>query len=116
MSDMPTRSEVRNNFIKGVAGIGGGVGLWILSTLGFIPGLIVGGLVAGVGALMLRSEKERNAGMAAIGIGALTAVAASPIPFISGFSNVLFGIAAIGAGIFGGWSLWKYFQGMKARK
>jgi hypothetical protein len=116
MSDLPSRKEVRNNFIKGVAGIGGGIGLWILGALGFWPGVIVGGLVAGAGALMLRSENEKKAGAVAIGIGAVTAVAASGLPIVSDIRGWLFGLAAIGSTIFGGWSLWKYFQGMKARK
>jgi hypothetical protein len=60
MGDIVPRNQLMKQGVQGIAGIGGGVGLLILSAIasaGIVPGLIVGGIV-GIAGLVIASSKE----------------------------------------------------------
>lgn len=111
---VPTKTLVKRA-TKGVGGIAGGAALIGLSSMGPMPSLIIGGLLA-VGGLTIATtspDDRKYAGVVA-GAGALTALTA--LPLIGNITNFLMwggGVALIGMGIY---SFVNFFQGLRTRK
>ena len=111
---VPTKTLMKRA-TKGIGGIAGGAALFGLSSMGPMPSLIVGGLLA-VGGLSIATvspEDRKYAGVVA-GAGALTALTA--IPLVGNITNFLMfggGVALIGMGVYG---LVQFFQGLRTRK
>jgi cell division protein FtsW (lipid II flippase) len=117
MGDLvPSRQDLVKQGMRGVAGVGGGIGLLILSGIrnaGLVPGLIAGGVLAVVGLVIGRSREDRNAGLIALGAGIVTAVAS--IPVIGGVVGWLLPVAGIGLLLAGGYSLFKFWTNLRKR-
>lgn len=116
MGDIVPRNQLVKQGVQGVAGIGGGIGLLILKAIasaGFVPGLIVGGIVGIAGLVIASSREDRTAGMIALGAGALTIVAS--IPVIGPVVGWLMPVAGIGLIIAGGISLFRFLRNLRRR-
>lgn len=114
MGDMVPRKELVSQGSKGIGGIvGGGVILALNAITGFVPSLVVGGIIGLVGLAMSRSEDDRKAGLAIAGVGALTAITA--IPAIGGLAGWLLGVSGFGLLIMGGINLFKFIRGYRKR-
>ncbi len=118
MSDVVPRSKVAKQGVQGIVSLAGGVGAFILAgiTGGFL-GIIIGGVVTVAGVLLSGSKHERGAGIITTVVGAATLVASLPV-LHSIFGWLVHGVM-VGAGIIlvglGGWSLFKFFRGLKSR-
>lgn len=110
-NEIVPRKELNNQLLKGVGGIGGGIGLWILAGAGFWPGIILSGLVVFAGLGMSRSKKDRLGGLIAIGAGALGILAQVFPPA----AVPLLVIGGIGLVVAGGISLAKFIKNMSKR-
>jgi len=114
MDEIVPRKTLVKQFSKGAGGVGGGIALWVLSGLGGLGSLIVGGLIAVVGLAISTSEDDRTAGLITTGAGALTMVTA--VPFLGGLAGALMSISGIALLIGGGYNLFQFFRGMKNRR
>jgi hypothetical protein len=90
--------------LRAIAHIGSGFSL---------AGLIVGGIVSVVGAVIASSPEDRRAGWVAIGAGLLTAIAS--LPGIGGVASWLMMVGGIGLILGGGWSLFKFWRNLRKR-
>ena len=116
MGDLVPRQELVKQGVKGVAGVGGGIGLLILNGIasaGFLPGLIVGGLVTVAGMVIGSSKEDRRAGLITVAAGVLTVIAS--LPFIGGIAGWLLPVAGIGLIVAGGYSLFKFWRNLRKR-
>lgn len=116
MGDIVPRNQLVKQGVKGVAGVGGGIGLLILNGIasaGFIPGLVAGGIVAIAGLVIGSSREDRTAGLITIGAGAATILASLPV--IGGLVGWLMPVAGVGLILAGGWSLFKFWRNLRKR-
>jgi len=120
MGDIVPRNQLVKQGFAGFAGVGGGIVLLILQGIahlgkGFsLAGLIVGGIIALIGAVVTSSPEDRRAGMVTLGAGALTVVGS--LPMIGGLARGLMvfgGIVLMGAGL---WSLFKFWRNLRKRR
>jgi hypothetical protein len=115
MGEIVSRNELSNQLMKGVGGVGAGIGLLILLPwVAGVPGLIAASILGLIGLILSASKTQRKAGAVAIGAAVVTGAVAilQKVPII----NSLFWIAPIGLIIAGGFSLYKFFKNMKARR
>jgi len=117
MGDIVPREQLVKQGVRGVAGVGSGIGTLILGGIASpahpLPGLIVGGIVAVAGMVIATSREDRNAGMVAVGAGVLTALAS--IPLIGHLVGWLMPVAGVGLIVAGGWSLIKFWRNLRRR-
>ena len=119
MGDLIPRNELVKQGLKGAAGIGGGIGLFILRGIASpgggisIPGLIVGGIVTLAGLVIATSKEDRNAGMITAGAGAATGIAS--LPLVGATAGWLMGLAGFGLIGAGAYSLFKFFKNLRKR-
>lgn len=113
MGDIVPRKTLVTQGSKAIGGIGGGIVLLALNGIGGIPALIVGGIIALIGAGISSSKEDRFTGFIILGAGVLTALGA--IPFLRGISNVLLSISGIGLLVTGGLNLFRFIKGMRSR-
>ena len=114
MGEIVPRKDMVKQFMIGIGGIGGGIAMFALSGLAFIPSLIVGGIIAVVGLAISSKPKDRTVGLITLGAGALLAI--SKIPILGGLAGFIIGAAAIGLLIVGGISLYKFIKNLNARR
>jgi hypothetical protein len=118
MNEIVPRQTLVSYGTRGVFGVGGGIALLVLggvAGIGLIPGLAVGGAVTAIGlGTASRSKQERVPGMIAAGAGILTGVAS--LPLVGGLAGGLLSLGGIGLLGAGGYSLYKFFKGLKARR
>jgi hypothetical protein len=114
MSDIVPRSKVSKQGVQGVVSLAGGIGAFVLAAIsnGFL-GIIIGGVVTVAGLLLSSSKHERGVGVVITVVGAVT-VAASFGIFGWLVHGLMYGAGAILVGL-GGWSLFKFFRGLKSR-
>ena len=116
MGDIISRRELSKQGLQGFGGVAGGVGILILKAIAastLLGGLVVGGIIA-VGGLMLSSSKDdKKVGMVAVVAGGLTILASLPVLKFVATPFMLIG--GIGLLLAGGWSLFKFFRGLKNR-
>ncbi len=107
--------------MTGISGTVVGVGLLFLS--GFagaglsIAGLVVGGGLTAFGlsaSSKAANKDDRAGGMVTAGAGALTVVAS--LPLIGGLAGGLMSLAGFGLLGYGGYSLFKFIKGLRARR
>ncbi|GEM_PF-351511 len=107
--------------MTGVGGTAAGIGLLILS--GFAgPGLSILGLIVGGGLTAFglsssskaKSPDDRTGGLVAAGAGALTVIAS--LPLIGGLAGGMMSLAGFGLLGYGGYSLYKFISGLRARR
>ena len=113
MNEIVPRKELVKQGVKGFAGVGGGIGLFILNwvaSAGFLPGLIVGGAVTVVGMLIGTSKEDRKAGMITAAAGIATILAATI--GVIGWLLPAAGLGLIGLGVY---SLFKFFRNLRKR-
>ncbi len=118
MGDIVPRDELVRRGGKGVAGVAGGIGIFLLRGIaaggGFsIPGLIVGGIVTLIGLGMSSSQKDRPSGLITAAAGVLTAIASLPI--VGGLASALMWIGGTGLLAGGIYSIYKFIKGIKSR-
>jgi hypothetical protein len=114
MGDMVPRKQLVSAGTKGIGGVvGGAVVLGLNAITGFVPSLIVGGIVGVVGLVMSKSKDDRKAGLVVAGVGALTAITA--IPAIGGLAGWLLGVSGIGLLVMGGLNIFKFIRGYRKR-
>ena len=116
LGDIVPRNVVAGQGIRAIAGVGGGITLLILngiSSAGFLPGLIVGGLVVIAGLVLGSSREDRRAGTVTAVVGAVTVLASIPaIHRALGWLMPAAGIALLLAGL---WSLFKFWRNLRKR-
>jgi hypothetical protein len=115
MGEIVSRNEMSNQLMKGVGGVGAGIALLIIFPIaGSTVGLIAAGVLALAGLILSAAKTQRKAAAVTLGAGIITGAAylLQKIPII----NSLFWIAPIGLIIAGGFSLYKFFKNMKARR
>lgn len=109
MGDLVPRSQLSNQVMKGIGGIGGGILLMALSGVISGPvGWIAAGVLGVIGLGLTLSKKEKKAGMATLGVAAVTALAGIFFPG-------LIWVAGAGLIIFGGFSIYKFIKNMQKR-
>jgi len=119
MNDIVPRKEMVKLGLKGVGGVGGGLGLFLLKGIASmggalsIPGLIAGVLVTTAGMIIGSSKEDRRAGMLTAGAGVITVIAS--LPLIGGLAGWLMSLAGIGLIAGGAYSLYKFLKGLKSR-
>jgi hypothetical protein len=113
MSDVVPRSKVSKQGVQGVVSLAGGVGALVLASIGGLPGIIIGGVITVAGVLLSGSKHERGAGIITAVVGAATVVASIGI-FGGLVHGLMYGAGIILVGL-GGWSLFKFFRGLKSR-
>ena len=118
MGDIVPREQLVKTGSKGVGGIVGGAGLFLLRAFtigsGFsLPGIIIGGLVSVFGLGISSSPKDRMAGMVTTGAGLLTVIASLPI--VGGLASALMWIGGAGLLAGGAYNLYKFIKGLKKR-
>ncbi len=99
---------------RGFGGVAGGLALFFLNGMGFIPSLIVGGILTVVGLVLSGDKDDKTAGMLTTAAGVLTCVTA--IPLIGGLAGFLLAAAGTGLVIMGGLNIFKFFKGYKKRR
>lgn len=114
MGELVPRKEMVKQALMGIGGIGGGIALFLLQGLAWLPGIIVGGIIAVIGLAISSSKKDRTAGLITLGAGALLAV--SKIPILGAIGNFIIFVAGIGLLIVGGLSLYKFIKNLNARR
>ena len=116
MGDIVPRGVVVGQGMRGIAGVGGGTALLILNGIakaGFLPGLIVGGLVVVAGLVLGSSREDRRAGTVTTVVGAATVLASIPaIHRALGWLMPAAGVALILVGL---WSLFKFWRNLRKR-
>jgi hypothetical protein len=110
MGDLVPRKTMVNQFLVAAGGIAGGIVTLAVAGWGFIPGLIVGGII---GLAVTSSQENRMAGLVALGAGAL--VILSKIPILNLLATPLLVIGGIGLIALGGFSLFKFIKNMMKR-
>lgn len=113
MGDIVPRSTLVRHGTSALGGVVGGIVLLVLQGLGWIPSLIIGGVIVFIGIGITMSREDRIPGLIAIGAGILTALGA--IPFIGGIAGFLLKIAGVGLLIMGGIKLFQFFKGLRNR-
>ena len=121
MNELVPRSTLVRQGSRGIGGVAGGIGLLVLRGIAGVgaglslPGLIVGGglTIFGLGAAA-RDKKDQTAGWITAGAGILTGVAS--LPLVGGLASGLMWIAGVGLLGTGGYSLYKFFKGLRARR
>jgi hypothetical protein len=118
MGDIVSTDKVRSYGTRGLAGLAGGTGLlvvgnvlgWVAHLAGGVPAFALGALFVFGGYRMIKkaaAKSDKTAGAAIIGTGLVIAAAPFFLPLIS--------IAGVGLLIFGGYSVYKFFKGLKSR-
>ena len=115
MSDLVPRKTLVKQATKGLGGLGGGIVLLVLSSLGGVPALVVGGVLAVVGAVISTSKDDRSAGLVTAAAGVLTILAGIPLAALSAISGSLMIASGIGLIAAGGYNLFKFIRGLKSR-
>jgi hypothetical protein len=118
MGDIVPRDQLVKQGMKGLGGVAGGIGLFILKAFTggaviSLPGLIVGGIVAVVGLAIGSSREDRKAGMVVTAAGVLTAVAS--LPLVRGLGSTLLTLGGIGLLGMGIYSLAKFLANLRRR-
>jgi hypothetical protein len=113
MGDLVPRKTMVNQFLVAAGGIAGGIVTLAVAGWGFIPGLIVGGIIGAIGLAVTSSQENRMAGLVALGAGAL--VILSKIPILNLLATPLLVIGGIGLIALGGFSLFKFIKNMMKR-
>jgi hypothetical protein len=115
MSDIVPRDQLNKRAVQGVGAVVGGVALLVLGGGGVLA-LIAGGVVTVVGLLLMSSRSDRRAGVIATVIGG-AALASGILGFTHVFGWVHWLMRAAGivlVGI-GGFSLFRFFSGLRKR-
>lgn len=117
MGDIVPRDQLVKQGVKGVGGVGAGIGTLILSAIASpahpLPGLIVGAIVGVAGMVIASSREDRNAGLVAMGAGGLTML--SSIPLIGHVVGWLMPVAGVGLIATGAWSLLNFWRNLRRR-
>jgi hypothetical protein len=117
MGDIVPRDQLVKQGVKGVGGVGAGIGTLILSAIASpahpLPGLIVGAIVGVAGMVIASSREDRNAGLVAMGAGGLTML--SSIPLIGHVVGWLMPVAGVGLIAAGAWSLLNFWRNLRRR-
>jgi hypothetical protein len=117
-SSQSSREVMIKNATQGGFALGGGVALLIFKGIVGIPivGPIVGAAMLVAGLVMRGKGGSMGDKLSSVALMALGGVAvATIIPGIGGLASFLMGASAVGLIGFGGWKLWQYYKGMKAR-
>jgi hypothetical protein len=116
MSDLVPRSQLTKQAVSGAAGVGGGIALLILravSAAGFLPGAIVGGIIAVAGLVIGSSKEDRTAGWIVLGAGLVTVVGS--IPGVGGAVRWLLPVTGIGLLVMGAVQLIRFLINLRKR-
>jgi hypothetical protein len=119
MGDLIPRKELTRQGVTGVAGLFGGIGLFILRGIASIgdrislPGLIAAGIISLAGLVIATGREDRKAGLYTVGAGILTVVAS--LPLVKGVGDFLLLIAGLGLVGGGLWSLIKFWRNLRKR-
>jgi hypothetical protein len=103
--------------VTAVAGIAGGIALWVMGALPPLVGIIAGGVacVVGIGAILSKDPADKKAGTVITAGGFLAVAAKIGIPLIKPLAATLLGLGAIGFLGVGIWNGIKFFKGLKSR-
>jgi hypothetical protein len=119
MGDLIPRNELTRQGVTGVAGVLGGVGVFILRGIASIgttislPGIIAAAVITVAGLVIASGKEDRKAGLYTVGAGILTAVASLPLlKGVGGFLLLAAGLGLVGGGI---WSLIKFWRNLRKR-
>jgi hypothetical protein len=119
MGDLIPRKELTRQGVTGIAGLFGGIGLFILKSIASIgdrislPGLIAAGAISLAGLVIASGREDRKAGLYTVGAGILTAVASLPLTKgVGGFLLLIAGLGLVGGGL---WSLIKFWRNLRRR-
>jgi hypothetical protein len=110
MGEIVPRKEVSRDGLKAVGGLAGGAALMLLSGLGTVPGVIIGGVLTLAGLGLTASREDRLAGGIAAGAGALTVLSK-----LLGFGGGLLFVGGAALLISGSVSLVNFIRKLKSR-
>jgi hypothetical protein len=110
MGEIVPRKEVSREGMKAVGGLAGGAALMVLSSLGNVPGLIVGGVITLAGLGLTASKEDRLVGGIAAGAGALTVLSK-----LLGFGGGLLFVGGAALLVTGSISLVNFIRKLKSR-
>lgn len=115
MNEIVPSNTLAKQGVTAVAGIAGGIGMFILGALPGLLALIAGGLLvfAGGAAMTNKEKTDRKLGPFVLGAGVLAV--ASAIPFLQGISGFLVGLSGVALLGLGVWNGIKFLRGMKSR-
>jgi hypothetical protein len=121
MGDLVPRKELTRQGVRGVAGLFGGIGVFILRAIASpgvgaaisLPGLIAAGVISLAGLVIATNKEDRQAGFYTVGAGILTAAASLPLlGRVGGFLLLVAGLGLVGGGL---WSLLKFWHNLRKR-
>ncbi len=113
MGDLVPKKQLVKQGSTGVIAVATGVALLVVNGFTWLPSLIIGGIVAGVGLVMSKDKDDRTAGMIMTGAGLLTV--ATVVPFIGGLAGFLLTVSGIGLLAAGGLNIFKFIKGWRKR-
>jgi hypothetical protein len=111
----PSTKELAKQGVSAVAGIAGGVALFVLGALPPIAGIIAGAVVAvvGISGLLSKDPEDKKPGMV-VTIGGALAIF-SKVGLVRPLAGTLLGIGALGLLALGIWNGIKFLKGLKSR-
>ncbi len=118
MGDLIPREKLIRQGMRGLGGLGGGIGMLVLRIFTGGPGLsllglIVGGAVTVFGLTVASSREDRRAGLVVTAAGLLTAAAS--LPWVGGIGQTLMTLGGIGLLAVGAFNLVKFLVNLRKR-
>ena len=117
MGDIVPRREVSRQGLQGIGGLAGGAGILVLKAIAassVLGGLVVGGGIVLGGLALAASKDDKKAGLVGIVAGGLTVLASLPV--LGSVATPLMLVGGIGLLLAGGWSLFKFYRGLRSRR
>jgi len=111
--DIPSTSTLSKLGVSAVGYTVAGIVLFLLKGIGIIIGAIA--CLIGIGSFLSKDPTDKKFGIIILTAGILAILSRLNIPFITGFSNTLLTISAVGLLLLGIVNGIRFFKGLKKR-